>query len=321
MKGFSLKRWIEAYQKKCPRLEGDSFERETDASVYDNIVYYHDDLSKLTKEEVKELKKQFIETQKSEANGHTIVGGVDMFSLENLDIDYFDPIPNEENIIRSIQMIAAGASLPKNASNAELLKKAEKVNKILNTFVYEGYNIYPMLTSLTNGKKEFEKPPRKPGNEIDAKMNGFGIRVLENAEKLSPYKEVFDLSDKIAELNIKRNKAIDGSDPDYDDSKAVEEIEALKDQLTKVVANYDPDFLRATADSRLDYLTATGSDKRIIHANGLAEIRTGINRAERMKEQQMEDNTNAGKPQFTGVMNETPNAKDGIRVEPVDPTL
>lgn len=344
MKGFSLKRWIEQFRNENPKGENDNFQEWSD---YYGVAYAYDDLKNLSKEQIKDLKQKYIEVQKKEASNNGAIFD-EMGELQSIELENFNvSVPTEEHLRMLIGLLATSARFTTEDASffAQIGKKA---NVILNTYVSQGYNIYPMLTSITKDKQLNEEKSQltfttkdgKPAtindgihidvnkslDEIkncseDIKRDRFGIRVLENAEELSPYKEVFDLSDKIAELNIKRNKAIEGSDPDYDDSKAVEEIEALKDQLTKVVANYDPDFLRATADSRLDYLTAAGSDKKIIHANGLAEIRTGITRAEKMKEQQMEDNTNAGKPQFTGVMGETPNIKDGIRVEPVDPTL
>ena len=346
MKGFSLKKWIESYRAKYyePSRDNDNFQELMD---YCSIAYAYDNLDKLSEKEISDLKKKFIEVQKSEAYKNDFIGEEDNYLEVRSEEDIVKTASTEGNIRQLIGMIAAGAKLPKNSSNAELLKKAEVANKMVNTFVHDGYNIYPMLTNLTRYKKEFEKslneeksksfttkngkpatinggirieggPDQETVKDLSEsiKLNGFGIKVLENAEELSPYKQVFDISDKIGELNRETAKALDSNDPNFDLDATQKQIDELRQQLTTMVGGYDTDFLMATADSRLEYFAATNSKMQGIHKYGLSEIRNSIIMAEKLKEQQVEKNMESDKLQFTGVMGEIPNVKDGINVVP-----
>lgn len=338
MKGFSLKRWIEQFRNENPKGENDNFQ---EWSNYYGVAYAYDDLKNLSKEQIKDLKQKYIEVQKKEATDNGAIFN-EMEQLKTTELESLNAtVPTEESIRMLIGMVAAG--VPFTDDRTDLNKVGKKANIIINTYVSEGYNIYPMLTSITKDKQLNEEKSKltfttkdgKPAtindgihidvnkslDEIkncseDIKRDRFGIRVLENAEELSPYKEVFDISDKIGELNRQMNKALDSGDPEFDLNQTLEQIDALKGQLTTVVSGFDPDFLLATADSRLDYLNTIGSDMKYVHAVGLREIKTSVAKAEQLQEQQAETNMESGKTQFTGVMGETPNAKDGIHVVP-----
>ncbi len=346
MKGFSLKKWIESYRAKYyePSRDNDNFQ---DTMDYYSIAYAYDNLDKLSEKEIRDLKKKFIEIQKQEAKDTNAIFD-EQTAVENMDLEYMEVgVPTEQSIRQLIGMVATGAKYPKGDTIVDWGRKAEKANKIVNTYVHDGYNIYPMLTSLAKEKKELEKslneeksksfttkngkpatinggirleggPDQEKVKDLSEsiKLNGFGIKVLENAEELSPYKQVFDISDKIGELNRATAKALDNNDPNFDLEATQNQIEELRQQLTTMVGGYDPDFLMATADSRLDYFAATNSKMQGIHKYGLSEIKKSINMAEKLKEQQEEKNLESDKLQFTGVMGETPNIKDGINVVP-----
>ena len=149
MKGFSLKKWIESYRAKYyePSRDNDNFQELMD---YYSIAYAYDNLDKLSEKEISDLKKKFIEVQKSEAYKNDFIGEEDNYLEVRSEEDIVKTASTEGNIRQLIGMIAAGAKLPKNSSNAELLKKAEVANKMVNTFVHDGYNIYPVsYTHLT----------------------------------------------------------------------------------------------------------------------------------------------------------------------------
>ena len=334
MKGFSLKKWIERFRNTYER---ESYElSENDYWDYNHIAYAYDNLENLSKEQIKNLKNQYIKHQNEQALNNDATGIVmDDYYLKRWNLgDMEADVPTEDAIRTLLATFACGCNYN---MESEYKKISTRCNEIINTYVNEGYNFYPLLEDLVKAKKRREKEIQlekeksfttkdgKPANikngiklvggpnydainarEENVRANNLGIGLLENAERLSPYKEVFDISDKIGELSKMVDEVINNGDANFDIEGAKKEIEILREQLKNTVSQFDPDFLKATGDSRLSYLTASGSEMRNIHARGLTEVKRVISQNEHLRQNQT----------FTGVMGETPNIKDGIDVIP-----
>ena len=331
MKGFSLKRWIEQYQNYD--LDMDAIFRDENAYAYkptesDEKLRYNDVMDyqdialvsthSLGVSDVARLKQKYIECHREKGlnyDGALYEKGDDYMEFAEPQDSW--RTPSEDNIIGLIGICLAGhkSAIP------DWRRKSDAANRYINTMVSEGYDVYALMAGMKkyqnmrekdlseeNAKPFTAKGPATAGNIVveggpdieqvkylkkEIAEHHFGVKLLENAEKLSPYKEVFDISDKIAmmkkQISLNQTPGVE-SDPNFDYADAQEQIEELQKQLQVVVADFDADFLKATGDSRLEYLTVSGDkEKTTYHYVGLGEIKRAIKANEKQQRQHMED--------------------------------
>lgn len=251
MKGFSLKNWIEdsraAYVNNLGSYDNDNKFLNNDLG---DLIKGNKDLNDLSKEEVKKLKMQFFDVQEKIHVEYLIPEENSAFDImKNVDPSKHK-VPNEYEIVKLLSAFVAGYNL----ANQDFKNNAVLCNQIINTYVNDGYNFYPLLEKLNERANQLvdgaDSYLSKDRRDFEFQVSNVGAKLLQNAQKLSPYNQVFDITDKIGklleqqedEISEERQKSMQGN------------IDALKQQLDVAIADFDPDFLRQIAVDRIPNL-------------------------------------------------------------------
>ena len=323
MKGFSLKNWIMKYYTIFSNLyehnvdflldrvkeSEEKFKNDDDMS-YEDIACI--DVDNLSQEEIQRLKQKYIELHNKEAACPYPLGVVaeedDIMDAYDLDHTVSWGIATEDRIRGLIGIVIAGEK----SKNPDYREKAEAANSYLKGIVAEGYDIYPIMKDMINAKKQQEMDLKEENSKPyivengvvvspgpDAELvdilrsrvadNSRGIKLFEDYEKLSPYWEVFEISDQIGKLKMLEKKA--ESDTSLNPEIIAQQIELLQNKLVSVVSQFDPVFLQQVSKNRLDYLIASGQKELMnYHVNGASAIRTAIGKSQTQQKQAQNEN-------------------------------
>lgn len=177
----------------------------------------------------------------------------------------------------------------------KLEERQADLRKIIETYVKEGYNIYPLMRKINEAYNELLRIGKEDKNEnIEAnKVVCLKSQMLmERMEAVSPYRTIFRVAENLGQL-IEEEKEMRKQE-NYDASDELQEkIDKQRELLAKKIesSGFDMDELTSIADSKRKYIQESEQGFNYQSSNyamytGLFEVKKCIHHLLRQQQKQ-----------------------------------
>lgn len=177
----------------------------------------------------------------------------------------------------------------------KLEERQTVLRKMVETYVKEGYNIYPLMRKINESYNELSRISKDHKNENVDRNKVICLKsqmMMERMEAVSPYRTIFRVAENLGQL-IEEEKEMRKQE-NYDASDELQEkIDKQRELLTRKIesSGFDMDELTCIADSKRKYIQESEQGFNYQSSNyamytGLFEVKKCIHNLSRQKERQ-----------------------------------
>ena len=236
-----------------------------------NIVHNGD---KINEKDFKEIKQSYFKAQQDKVISCWF--GNDNYFFEYYNDDEFNDMVKyqlEENMIDStiavdeiVMNLLRGATSEKyldtktekevKIKGTKLEDRQKHLKRMIERYVKQGYNPYPLMRKINEEYERLSKEENDVYKESQSKLICAKSQMLmERMEAVSPYKSIFNMTEKLGELMEEEKQLM--KDENYDNMDELQEkIDKQKELLTKRIetSGFDLDELFSIINSKKEYI-------------------------------------------------------------------